>query len=284
MVQNTVAVIVEFIELFLKKGFKMLVHAVKEDLRRDENKVGFGMEEMEFFTIVTSCLKYQRLKILDDKEQYLLRVQQSCAGLNENSSNGWIPDLRSIMAALDKMSFRRVLASLHRLHSVEKKYDKLLIPMETYKEMICYIYVMLQSSDVAHHELAIAALYPLFYANSQDKLDPLTHLLRDWKLGVYSRKHAHILVELVHETLKVLEAAKACFKNNDSRKPSKGREEEEMSRYVNAALRFDEIEYFERLVTNHTVKFYTTLLNDHANSTSQVNHYIYCFLQDSGLL
>jgi hypothetical protein len=39
------------------------------------------------------------------------------------------------------------------------------------------------------------------------------------------------------------------------------------------------LDYFERLVTNHTVRFYTVLLADYKNLSPQVEHYVFTFLQ-----
>ena len=52
-----------------------------------------------------------------------------------------------------------------------------------------------------------------------------------------------------------------------------------MDSYITSCLRFDENEYFERIVTNSTVRFYTVILNDYRVTNTTVQHYIYCFLQ-----
>lgn len=57
-----------------------------------------------------------------------------------------------------------------------------MIPLALFKEMICYLRVLLESDLTGHHEIAVAALYRLYYASSE-RLDPLPRLLSAWKSG-----------------------------------------------------------------------------------------------------
>jgi hypothetical protein len=47
-------------------------------------------------------------------------------------------------------------------------------------------------------------------------MDPVVALLRDWKPGAYSRHHLNVLIELVHETMKLLDTADYCFKQEST--------------------------------------------------------------------
>ena len=167
--------------------------------------------------------------------------------------------------------------------------EDVVVPMSLYKEMVCYLRVLLESGLEGHHEIAIAALHRLFYASSE-RLDPLPRLLASWKSGTYPRRHLDILVELVHETLKTLEVAQLRFrpegdKNAEEwarkkyKKSSKGRNEMDLEQYVMACMRFRVDDYFKRLVTNSTVRMYTRLLSLYEKNDSNVNHYVYCFLR-----
>lgn len=284
LISNCLSVLVTFLERFTKRGFEKLVHIVKEDRRRDENRVGEGAEELEFFHIIRMCLKYHRSKVLHRRDHNIKVYHQMIDTKPDlvDPSTSWVPNIRCMMAALDRMSFIRVIDAINRALR-NKKYENVIVPMETFKEMLCYINLMLQSTNNAHHELAIAALHPLFYTIRADRLDPLPALLREWKPSIYKRKHGHVLIELVHETLKTLDAAKNCFKGreNESDLKKSGRSvETDIDRYVIACLRFDESEYFARIVTNHTVRFYTVMLNDYRVTNNQtIHHYMYCFLQ-----
>jgi hypothetical protein len=51
---------------------------------------------------------------------------------------------------------------------------------------------------------------------AQERMDPVVALLRDWKPGAYSRHHLNVLIELVHETMKLLDTADYCFKQEST--------------------------------------------------------------------
>jgi hypothetical protein len=162
------------------------------------------------------------------------------------------------------------------------------VPLSLYKEMVCYLRVLLESGLEGHHEIAIAALHRLFYAASE-RLDPLPKLLSSWKSGTYPRRHLNVLVELVHETLKTLEAAQLRFRPEGDRnaeewakkkyKRKGGKNEMDLEQYVMACMRFKPDDYFKKLVTNHTVRMYTRLLTLYAQNDNNVNHYAYQFLR-----
>jgi timeless len=162
------------------------------------------------------------------------------------------------------------------------------VPLSLYKEMVCYLRVLLESGLEGHHEIAIAALHRLFYA-SAERLDPLPKLLSAWKSGTYPRRHLHVLVELVHETLKTLEAAQLRFrpegdKNAEewARKKYKrkgGKNEMDLEQYVMACMRFKSDDYFKRIVTNQTVRMYTKLLSHYSQNDATTNYFAYCFLR-----
>lgn len=163
-----------------------------------------------------------------------------------------------------------------------------MVPLSLYKEMICYLRVLLESGLEGHHEIAIAALHRLFYASSE-RLDPLPRLLTAWKSGTFPRRHLYVLVELVHETLKTLEAAQVRFRPEGDRnaeewarkkyKRKGGKNEMDLEQYVMACMRFKPDDYFKKLVTNQTVRMYTKLLSHYAQNDNSVNHYAYCFLR-----
>jgi hypothetical protein len=41
--------------------------------------------------------------------------------------------------------------------------SQLVIPMELFKELICFLRVMLESEDMAHNDIALGALHKIFY-------------------------------------------------------------------------------------------------------------------------
>lgn len=165
--------------------------------------------------------------------------------------------------------------------------EDVVIPLALYKEMVCYLRVLLESGLDGHHEIAVAGLHRLFYTTSE-RLDPLPRLLSAWKPGTYPKRHLFVLVELVHETLKTLEAAQLRFRPEGNRNAEewakkkykrKGKNEMDLEQYVMACMRFNTDDYFKRLVSNSTVRMYTKLLSHYSQNDSTVNYYAYSFFR-----
>jgi hypothetical protein len=170
-------------------------------------------KEIIFFDVVTSLLKYNRLKIGYDKAQYENKVSANSLGHGllkdfntepgvqgqgprggvsgkqgadtSSGAAGWIPDLHNVINALDTMSFRRVFESLETLQTTQvKRFADMVSPLALYKEMMCYLRILLESADETHNEFAIARLYSIFYTTSERK-DPLPRILSEWTPGTY---------------------------------------------------------------------------------------------------
>ena len=172
-------------------------------------------KEIIFFDVVTSLLKYNRLKIGYAKAQYENKVSANSlghgllkdfntepggqgqgqgsgrrGGVNgkqvadmSTGAAGWIPDLHNVINALDTMSFRRVFESLETLQTTQvKRFADMVSPLGLYKEMMCYLRILLESADETHNEFAIARLYSIFYTTSERK-DPLPRVLSEWTPG-----------------------------------------------------------------------------------------------------
>lgn len=266
-------------------SLKPLVKRVNEDLRRDDMRVGQELE-LRYFDILYRVLHYNRLKLTDEYNTSL----RSTAGTTGGVGGGkiWEPNLKNVMDALDRMSFTRVVSAIERLSKNVLHAEDVVVPLALYKEMVCYLRVLLESGLEGHHEIAIAALHRLFYA-SAEKLDPLPKLLSAWKSGTYPRRHLNILVELVHETLKTLEAAQIRFRPEGDKnaedwarrkyKKKGGKNEMDLEQYVMACMRFKVDDYFKRIVTSHTVRMYTKLLSHYDKNDALTNYFAYCFLR-----
>ena len=278
-------------------ALKPLVKRVNEDLRRDEMRVGPDLE-LRYFESLSIVLTYNRFKVRHHQAQQIEDHKRKGDAIDADQPQPpafeWQPNLVNVMDALDRMSFRRVTAAIERTLKTNSCSD-VLHPMTLLKEMICYLRILLESSLEGHHEISISALYRLFYASS-DRLDPIPKLLGDWKPGIYSRQHMDVLVELVHETLKTLEAAKNLYRNlvggvdvddeedlkkklkmlNQKRKTKK---EMGMELYITSCLKFNVDDYFKRLASNHTVIMYTKMLANYQQNSAPTNHYIYSYLR-----
>jgi timeless len=276
-------------------SLKPLVKRVNEDLRRDDMRVGPELE-LRYFDIIARLLHYNRLKLADDYKDFQTALSLSVSAQADKAAAVWEPNLKNVMDALDRMSFTRVTVAIDRMSKNALKADDVVIPLTLYKEMVCYLRVLMESGLEGHHEIAIAALHRLFYATTE-KLDPLPKLLSSWKAGTFPRKHLTMLVELVHETLKTLETAHMRFKpdvmtlpNGDVvdleawakkkyKRKAKGKNEMDLEQYVMACMRFRVDDYFKRIVSNQTVRMYTRLLSLYATNDAAVNNHVYCFLR-----
>lgn len=221
--------------------------------------------ELIYFQVIASLLQYNRMKLEDEKRQFEKR----------QDPEGWEPDLSNVFYVLDNGTWTSALDCMFQLHQ-KKQYQEEYIPMILYKELICYLRLMLESSSSAHHEVAITIMNRLFYL-SQERQDPLPQLLRNWVPGVYDRKHLNCLVELVHETLKTLEGAQSRFQ---SKQPvGKKKKGLDLDQKILACVRFNPHDYFKRLVNNESVRMYTKLLSKYDSNEISINHYVYCFMQ-----
>ena len=146
-------------------------------------------KELIFFEVLSSLLKYNRLKLLHEKSVYEESSLTLAVGV-ESEESGWIPSLQNVINAFDTMSFRRVFDSFEKLRNpITKRYSDIVSPLGLYKEMICYLRILLESSDETHNEFAIARLYNLFYTTNE-KRDPLNRLLLDRKSTRLNSSHA----------------------------------------------------------------------------------------------
>jgi hypothetical protein len=263
-------------------GLTQLVKRVGLDKQREEGMITTD-KELIYFEVLSSLLKYNRLKLIYTKA--LHEEKKNLNHFEEENNIGWIPDLHNMINSLDNMSFSRVYESLEKLVSTEngvKRHSDMVIPLELYKEMICYLRILLESSDETHNEFAVARLFSIFFTGS-DRKDPLPRLLSQWAPGIYGRKHLHVLVEVVHETMKTLDSVCSKYGSGgsvDKKKKVKAKKSLDMEQFMAACLNFDVEEYFKRyLATNSAVRMYTRLLTFHSTNGLHVNHYAYCYLQ-----
>ncbi|CAM9464984.1 unnamed protein product, partial [Ectocarpus fasciculatus] len=303
--EKAAIVITRFLVDFLDNAFSELVFSVKEGWRRgvDESDGMTGEEELGYYIMVTTCLAFHRLKQQAEQKQSDLPTKgnRDAAVVQDDR---WVPDLRSVTQCFDRMSFIRPVDFMNRLKRVDKKPEKIVFAMELYTELICYLRLMVESIEPAHNDIALAALYKIFYIR-QEREDPLPSLLREWAPGTYGRRHLVGLVTLAHEIMKTLDAAKIRFRDEAKLEglaieddehnahssahkavPRKKRKsgnpvvDSERSSYLVAACKFEPEEYLKRvLATNQSVKIYTSLLELYQSNTPAVNYYIQIFLQ-----
>jgi hypothetical protein len=270
------------------KGLNELIKRVNEDLRRDEG-IFYGDMELVYFEILSKMLTFNRYKLMSEKAQFEKKMlngesfvtQQNNADLHKK---GWVPDLRNMIEATSNMSENRIVRSMEEIIKKKKEYHSLHRPVECFKELICYIQIELQSANLGHRDLAVAALFRIFYTLTTDRRDPLPKLLNDWKSSTYTKEYTQALIELLHETMKTLDLAQSIYSDEtEIAKARKIRQKKgstlDIEQYTAAAYRFDTNEYFKKLVNNGSVRMYTKLLEKYTTNEPSTNHYIYCFFQ-----
>lgn len=287
--QESCVVVASLVDMICtEKALNTIILRVNEDARRDEGIIRDDME-LVYFEILAVHLQYNRLKLNDSKlkfmqeQEKLMGANSAIAASGDSEPAGWQPDITNLANALDSMTQNRVLFSIEYLFK-KKLYLDIIKPLEVYKEIVCYLRVLLESSNPGHHDISVAYLYRLFYASSERK-DPLPRLLGEWKPHTYTRTHLNTLVELAHETLKTLEAAKRHYGSESAddeksrRKRARVKGNNDLEQYVSGALRFNVEEYFKRLVTNPTIRIFTKLLDKYATNAPNINYYATAFLQ-----
>ena len=279
--QEASVVVASVVDLICESnGLNEMIKRVNNDLLRDD---GIFMDDMKltYFEILSKTLGFNRLKLDDAKKKF---EQQRAKDIREGryideTAPLWEPDLRNMYSALDKMTENHVLKTMEE-GVKRKQFHDVVKAMEVYKEIVCYIRVQLESSNLFHRDYAVAYLYRLFYSTTE-RTDPLPRLLAEWRPGTYSRRHLNCLVELVHETMKTLDVARAIYSDEEEihkARKSRNRAFSGIEQYTSAAYRFDINEYFKKLVSNMSVRIYTRILEMYSSNEESINHYAFVFL------
>lgn len=261
-------VVASFVEHLVKHGFQEFAFSVKSVWRRDLPQMG-PEDDLVYYQMASVFVKYRRMQLLMEHSKHLA----------ETPSTGWKPDLRVPLQILDRMTINRAYSNIESL-KVAKQFDKIVHPMELFKEVVASIRLFLLSSKQMDHDIAIGVLNRIFYASAQnERIDPLPNLLRDWRPGTYGKKHLFTLVEMVHEAMKTLEEARLLFSSDYGVNATRQVDSISMQQYIAAALKFDPDEYFRKLLSSGTVSLYTRVLENYATNPPHVNHYVTLFLQ-----
>ena len=93
--------------------------------------------ELIYFQVLYTLLQFNRLKLEDEKRQF--------EKLQLTSTEGWEPDLSNVFYVLESITWRSALDCMDQLHQ-QKHFQEEYIPMMVYKELICYLRLMLESS------------------------------------------------------------------------------------------------------------------------------------------
>jgi hypothetical protein len=90
----------------------------------------------------------------------------------------------------------------------------------------------------------------------------------------------NVLLELVHETTKLLDLCRKCFTSESEANFELSNVAPEISNAFNHALIFDSSEYFSsKMVSAHSVSMYTRALALYRSNSAKINHYIFSYMQ-----
>jgi timeless len=144
-----------------------------------------------------------------------------------------------------------------------------------YSEMMHLLHYMYTSKDKTEHEMAMGLIDRLFYG--QEALDQIPKLISRWSPGTYTREYLCDLVEVIHVSLKLLEANAKKGIEFVQMKGSSGNKDvsQKIARMRSTAADFDIKSYFVRkIVSNQMITLYGHLLSQYKVNAIRVNHRI----------
>jgi hypothetical protein len=274
----------EFLNEFLDEAFGELVRSMKDSWIRAEAST--PRVDLLFYSFTTACLKYDRCFKLSEQRAHMVATEKA------EITAPWIPDLKKITDCFDRMMITHPVDTVKKHFEAVGKdvksttFGDVAVPIQLYKEMISFIRIMLESEGTVHNDIAMTAMFRIFYnPNPTERLDILPLVLKNWNPRHYSKAHMFTVIELCHETLQLLDIAdiylvaekKQVAKGSLSKKAIERLEGRD--RNFGAANNFEKSEYFRRITTSTTVAMYTKALEYYRENTNQLNHHIYLYMK-----
>ena len=239
----------KFCERFVKDCYGPMIKSLKNEFRRDSVRLEEG-DKIVFFRIVWFFNQWWRVS---GKKQL-------------STSNTTI--LGQLIFSMDLFMFNLVLTAVDEFVE-KKKYPQLAGAVALFSEQMHLLHEMNRSKDNTERSMSLGLLHQLFY-KKMESIDRLPKLISNWAPGISSREYLCDLVEVVHLSLKLLEAnARHC------KDPATDRA---VAKMQVAASEFDLNSYVARkVITNNTIVMYTHLLSHYIDNPVHVNHHIIAF-------
>jgi len=239
----------KFCERFVKDCYGPMMKSLKNEFRRDSVRLEEG-DKVVFFRIVWFLNQWWRVS---GKKQL-------------SASNTTI--LGQIIFSMDLFMFNLVLNAIDDFVE-NKKNAQLAGAVALFSEQMHLLHEMYRSKDKTEHSMSLGLLHQLFY-KKMESIDRLPKLISKWAPGTSSREYLCDLVEVVHVSLKLLEA-----NSTRCREPTKDRA---VAKMQSAAEEFDVNSYIARkIITNNMIVMYTHLLAHYADNALHVNHHVIAF-------
>ena len=237
-----------FCSRFVKDCYGPLMKSLKNEFRRDSVRLEEG-DKVVFFRLVWFFSQWWRV-----------------AGRKSQETNS----LGQLIFTMDVFTFNLVLNATDTFQQ-HKKHLPLAQSVALYSEMMQLLLVMYQSKDSTENLMALGLLDRLFYGS--DPLDRLPKLLSKWTAGTLTREYACDLIELVHVTLKLLEANASS--GSGAPVDKKEAKKDAVARMKQTAAEFDLMSYIVRkIISNQVVFMYTHVLSQYQTNALHVNHHI----------
>ena len=251
----------EFCGRFLADCYGPFMKSIKNEFRRDSQRLE-EKDKIVFFKLVWFFSQWSRVT----------------ASTNESNKDDNRSATGRLIITMDVFSFNLVLNATDTFFQ-QKKHTRLAQTVALYSEMMHLLYSMYTSNDKTEHEMAMGLIDRLFY-QGQDSLDRLPKLLSRWTPGTYTRGYLCDLVEIVHVSIKVMDASNKkgidFLNNNDVVAGTKHLQiSPQISKLRKVAAEFDVKSYIvKKIVSNQVVSMYGYLLGQYKINTPVVNHRI----------
>mmetsp|Transcript_11717 Transcript_11717/g.13269 ORF Transcript_11717/g.13269 Transcript_11717/m.13269 type:complete len:1014 (-) Transcript_11717:36-3077(-) len=250
----------EFCRRFLLDCYGPFMKSIKNEFRRDSQRLE-EKDKVVFFKLVWFFSQWSRF---------------TTSRRDDNKENG--AAIGRLIITMDVFTFNLVLNATDTFFQ-QKKYTRLAQTVALYSEMMHLLHSMYTSTDQTEHEMAMGLIDRLFY-QGQDALDRLPKLLSRWTPGTYTREYLCDLVEVVHVSLKLLEASTKkgidFLQNKDNvASTNDGQISQKIAKMRKTAAEFDGKSYVVRkIVSNQLISMYVYLLSQYEINAAVVNHRI----------
>jgi len=231
-----------FCERFIKDCYGPVMKSLKNEFRRDSHRLESG-DKVVFFRIVWFFCQWWRLA-----------KPGTCLG--------------QLIFTMDVFTFNLVLFSTDA-YQQHKHHTRLAQSVALYSEMMFLLVEMHKSKDDTESIMARGLLDRLFYGS--EPLDRLPKLLNRWAPGTSTREYLCDLVEVCHNSLKLLE----MNKEESLARVATGQKEksEKIQRMRVSAAHFDVKGYFVRkLLSNQFISMHIHLLGQYRINSANITH------------
>lgn len=250
----------KFCQRFMEDCYGPFMKSLKNEFRRDSVRLEES-DKVVFFRLVWFFSQWWR-------------ASSASRAKAANSSDGIKEVIGRLIITMDVFTFNLVVNAADSFYT-HKKYSRLAQAVALYSEMMHLLHDMYTSKDKTEHEMAMGLIDRLFYG--QEALDQAPKLISRWSPGNYTREYLCDLLEVIHVSLKLLEANTKTGMHFIQKKGTGGSKDvsQKIAKMMATAADFDIKSYFVRkIVSNQMITMYTHLMTQYKVNAAVVNHRI----------